>query len=166
MYKNLEDYPASNESIETEKESLEISFKEQVEILKLETLIKYKFINIKWIRLARTHSSFVDGDKSLSNERLEFLGDNVIKMILADHLFTYSNMDEGDMTNQKITLENNRKLAHLAKELNLENFLITSKSVQNISDNMLADFIESIVGAIYKDGGFETAREFVLRHFA
>lgn len=164
MFKNQEIKIKENESSSPITYRQE-NYKDSIKILQLEAQRDYKFKDKKWIILARSHSSFVEGDKSLSNERLEFLGDNVIKLILSDHLFTFSELNEGEMTDEKITMENNKKLAVLAKKLNLEKYLLINKGVQNISDNMLADFIESIVGAIYKDGGLESAREFVLKYF-
>jgi len=101
-----------------------------------------------------------------SNERLEFLGDTVIKCIISGYLFTrYQYEDEGFMTKLKTKIENRQSLAKFAKILGIPEFMIISKQIEDnngrYSDKLLEDCFESFVGALYLDLGFEVCRNFL-----
>jgi len=101
-----------------------------------------------------------------SNERLEFLGDTVIKCIISGYLFTrYQYEDEGFMTRLKTKIENRQSLAKFAKILGLGEFMIISKQIEDSngrnSEKLLEDCFESFVGALYLDIGFEICRKFL-----
>jgi ribonuclease III len=117
--------------------------------------------------LHRSYLQFVS-DRWKSNERLEFLGDSVLNATVAEFLYeSFPELEEGDLTKLRSRLVNRRILAQRAKELHISDFLLLSNSaVQSIgsgSESILADAFESILGAIYLDGGANAAHKFVYR---
>jgi ribonuclease III len=101
-----------------------------------------------------------------SNERLEFLGDAILSFVVAEHLFrTYPDMEEGSLTKLRSRLVNRKILAQRSKDLHLSDFLLLStsaaQSVDSGSESIIADAFESIVGALYLDGGFGAAKRFI-----
>ena len=115
--------------------------------------------------LHRSYLQFLDAQWG-SNERLEFLGDAVLNFVVAEHLFiTYPDMEEGQLTKLRSRLVNRKILAHRAKELHLPEFLLLSssaaQSVDSGSESIIADAVESVIGAMYLDGGLNAARAFI-----
>jgi ribonuclease III len=115
--------------------------------------------------LHRSYLQFIDNHWN-SNERLEFLGDAVLGFVVAEHLYTtYPDMEEGDLTKLRSRLVNRRILAQRAKELHLSDYLLLSssaaQSVDSGSESIIADAVESIIGALYLDGGLESAKKFI-----
>ena len=103
-----------------------------------------------------------------SNERLEFIGDCVLGMIIGDYLFDkYESCDEGFLTRMRTKLVNGKSLANFARHLNLGEYILMGKHVINLdgkdNNHILEDAFEAIIGAIYKDLGLKFARAFVLR---
>jgi ribonuclease-3 len=103
-----------------------------------------------------------------SNERLEFLGDSVLNLIVAEYLFHhFPNAEEGELTKLRSRLVNRKALATYGKELLLLDFIMMSDSAAHAgskgSDTIIADTYEAVVAAIYIDGGFEEAKKFVQR---
>jgi dsRNA-specific ribonuclease len=101
-----------------------------------------------------------------SNERLEFLGDTVIKCIISGYLFLrYGYEDEGFMTRLKTKIENRQSLAKFAKKLGLDEYIIISKQIEDnngrSSEKLLEDCFEAFLGALYLDVGFEPCRQFL-----
>lgn len=127
----------------------------------IENLIGYKFENKDLLLRAFTHSSF---SKSC-NERLEFLGDSVLQVIVSNYLYNESSYDEGVLSKYraKIVCENN--LFNAINKLNLQKYLIVGDSFKGEpSKAMCADLCESIIGAIYLDSGaIESARKFIFK---
>lgn len=133
----------------------------------------YLFRNEQLLCLALTHPSLAhDQNKPLPhNQRLEFLGDAVLGVILSRHLYeTLPGADEGILTKSRAKLVNAGALAIHARALGLGPHLVLSRGEENMGgrerESTLADGFEALVGAIFLDGGFEAAREFVLRQFA
>jgi len=119
---------------------------------------------------ALLHRSFPQrsGHASSSNERLEYLGDSVLNLIVGEHLYAhYPNAPEGDLTKMRSRLVNRKALAAYAKAIHLSDFILMSPSAaQSIGkgyDTIIADTFEAIVAAIYLDRGFDAARRFVER---
>jgi ribonuclease III len=103
-----------------------------------------------------------------SNERLEFLGDAILSFVVAEHLYkTFPEMEEGNLTKLRSRLVNRKILAQRSKDLFLPGFLLLStsaaQSIDNGSESIIADAFESIIGALYLDGGFEAAEKFISR---
>ena len=119
------------------------------------------------MRLALTHASVSD-TRMASNERLEFLGDAVLGQVICEHLYRrYPDRLEGDLTKLKSYLVSREMCAQLVREAGFHRMMSIGKgmiSVDQLPKSVLAGLFESLVGAIYLDGGSEAARAFVLRH--
>lgn len=134
-----------------------------------EKVIEYEFKNINLLFNALTHSSYAhDVKKCQSNERLEFLGDSVLGFVVASHIYVnYPKYPEGDLTKLRASLVCEKTLGKFARQINLGNYLFLSKgelhSGGNKRSSILADAFESVIAAIYMDGGMDEARKFILR---
>ncbi len=141
--------------------------KEEV-LQEIEQIIGYKFSNRPFIAQAFTHSSAVD-NRLLSNERLEFFGDAILGMVICQILFErFSDYLEGDMTKIKSTLVSRETCALVAKTLGLQQFLKVGKGMASsraLSGSLAAGLLEAVIAAIYIDGGFVAAQNFILRTF-
>ena len=122
---------------------------------------------------ALTHRSFVHNPATLdaveSNQRLEFLGDSVLGLLISDYLFrNFPSSAEGELSSTRAKIVNSRSLAGFARTIALGNHIILGESPdhQNIrgSESALADAFESLIGAIYLDKGLQKAYDFVIRH--
>lgn len=132
----------------------------------LQTQLNYKFKEIIYIKKALTHSSAHHDSLGLDYERLEFLGDRIVNLIVADLLFhAFRDEREGALAKRHTALVRTETLAEIAKELNLGDFVILSdaerKSGGADNDNILADLTEAVTAAIYLDGGFDVAKTFI-----
>ena len=121
--------------------------------------LKYEFKNKNILKLAITHSSFVDKDSILNYERLEFLGDRVLGLIIAEILYNkFPEEKEGELSKRFAYLVNKKTLIEVADYLNLREIILTAKNYSqkiNITDSMLADSFEALIGAIYLDSSFK-----------
>ena len=130
---------------------------------KLYQRINYKFNDAKHLELALTHRSA----KGEHNERLEFLGDSILSLVIADALYhQFPKEQEGDLSRMRSTLVRGQTLAEIAKEFKLGEFLRLGpgelKSGGFRREAILADVVEAIIGAIYLDSDTETCRQVVL----
>ena len=139
-------------------------------IRKLERAIGYHIRCRDLFVQALLHRSFPhkNGANGISNERLEFLGDSILNLIIAEYLYAkHPNAPEGDLTKSRSRLVNRKALAIYAKTLGLSDFIFMSPSAaQSIGkgyETITADAFEALVAAIYLDGGFAAARRFVER---
>lgn len=127
----------------------------------------YRFQQLDLLRAALTHASGANTRLS-SNERLEFLGDAVLGIVTCEQLYLrFPDYQEGDLTKVKSAVVSRRTCARMSRAINLGEFLFLGKGMHlhtAVPANMLADVYESVVGAIYLDGGLEEARRFILRH--
>lgn len=137
----------------------------------LEEIIGYKFKNRHYLEQAMTHSSYAN-EKKLGklgcNERLEFLGDAVLELISSDFLYrVFPQVPEGELTKKRASLVCEPSLAYCAREFGLPQFLMLGKGEDMTGgrnrDSIVSDATEALLGAIYLDGGFANAKEFVLR---
>ena len=113
--------------------------------------------------LAFTHSSFANEKKIESNERIEFLGDTILGTIVGDYLYKHTKLDEGKMTKIRSTFVCTENLAKLAREIKIEDKIRLGKSFKDkISDAVLADTIESMIGAMYLTFGLHSIQTAVL----
>ena len=129
------------------------------EISKIEKVIDYRFKDKKLLENAFTHSSFANINHVRSNERLEFLGDTVLSTIISERIYFDMDYNEGQLSKLRSKIVSMHPLALLIEKLSLVDFLqyAGSSNRNNITDNMKADLMESIIGAIYFDGGVESA---------
>jgi len=129
--------------------------------------INYRFRNPKLLRAALTHASGAD-TRLASNERLEFLGDAILGLVVCEQLYNdFPEYQEGDLTKIKSAVVSRRACTRISKELNLGDFLFLGKGMHlhaTVPASLLADVFESMVAGIYLDGGLEAAREFILRY--
>jgi len=139
----------------------------------LQTRLGYPFRNEGLLRLALTHPSVAheSGEPTAHNQRLEFLGDAVLQLVLTHELYDkYSAFDEGPLTKARAKLVNRRTLAEHARALGVGTHLILSRGEETNGGreraSTLADAFESLLGAIFLDGGFDAARGFILREFS
>lgn len=124
--------------------------------------LNYEFKNKQLLKLALTHSS-----KSENNyQRLEFLGDSILDFLVGEYFYRNCNEGEGKLTVLRSHYVSENYLVKVFDKLQLDNDVILGKSYQGeISKAIKGDIIESIIGAIYLDGGLEKAREFLQNHF-
>lgn len=135
----------------------------------LEQRIGYQFRNPQMLKNAMCHSSYANehrGDHLHDNERLEFLGDAVLEIASSDFLFhQYPDMPEGKLTKLRASIVCEPTLALCAREMHLEQFLLLGKGEEHTGgryrDSIISDAMEALIGAIYLDGGFANAKEFV-----
>ncbi|WP_175421159.1 ribonuclease III [Marinitoga sp. 1135] len=122
---------------------------------------------------ALCHSSYANDYKSRgrdinSNERMEFLGDSVLNLIIAEHLFKNYNLNEGDMARVRATVGSELILFEAAKKLNLGDYILLSKNEAKFGGrekhSIISDLFEAIIAAIYLSLGFEKAKEFALKN--
>lgn len=139
---------------------------------KLEKRIGYSFQDKKLLEHAMIHSSYANEHhlgKLGCNERLEFLGDAVLEVVSSDFLFrTFPEMPEGDMTKTRASLVCEPTLAFCAQEIDLGGFLLLGKGEDATGgrgrDSVVSDAMEALIGAIYLDGGFANAKEFIHKY--
>ena len=136
---------------------------------KLESLfhkIKYNFKNIIFCVNALTHSSYDSKNYKTNYQRLEFLGDRVLGLIISEAIFNrFKNEEEGKLSKRFSDLVSKKTLIEVSKEIELQNTINTSKEYIDkikITDSMLADSLEALIGAIYIDSNFEEVKKVVL----
>ncbi len=136
----------------------------------LESVLGVAIRNTSYFEQALTHRSFLqtlNNPNAYSNERLEFLGDAILSMIIAEYLFYLrSDVSEGELTKMRSWLVNKKSLAYSARRLNLHQFLKVSisarQSLEQGNDSMLADALEAIIAAVYLDSGWEAVKQFIV----
>ncbi|WP_448589184.1 ribonuclease III [Thermodesulfobium sp.] len=137
--------------------------KARVDIVKLEEELGYVFRDKKWLITSLTHSSYSYNHPEVKDfERLEFLGDAVLKLVVSHKIFLmYPEMDEGDMSKLRAYLISDRHLTKIAKKLRLQNYLLIGSSEHSIKDSILSASFEAILGAVYVDGGLKNCYKII-----
>ena len=136
---------------------------------KLEKSIEYEFKDRSLLDLALTHSSFANelGDQAKCNERLEFLGDSVLSIIVSDYLYNHFETPEGELTKLRASLVCEEALFDFAKQINLGDFIKLGKGEYHNGGNkrpsILSDAFEALLAAMYLDGGIEPVKNLVLK---
>ena len=136
---------------------------------KLEKSIGYEFKDKSILNLALTHSSYANelGDQAKCNERLEFLGDSVLSIIVSDYLYNNFETPEGELTKLRASLVCEEALFDFAKQINLGDFIKLGKGEYHNGGNkrpsILSDAFEALLAAMYLDGGIETVKKLVLQ---
>ena len=137
----------------------------------LETAIGYRFHNITLLQNALAHSSYANErwhDSLKSNERLEFLGDSILGMVVAEYLYrNFPDRPEGELTRMRADMVCERALARVAEQISLGRHLLLGNGEEQGGgrgrDSILADAVESVIAACFLDGGMDAARGFVNR---
>jgi len=135
----------------------------------LESAIGYRFHNISLLQNALTHSSYANEryhNSLMSNERLEFMGDSILGMVVAEHLYrNFPDRPEGELTRMRADMVCERALAEVANRLSLGDHLLLGHGEERFGgrnrDSILADAVESVIAATYVDGGMEAAMTFI-----
>ena len=135
-----------------------------------EDKIGYEFRNKSYLQTALTHSSFSNEHKEFDyNERLEFLGDSVLGLVVSDYLFKLKkDLPEGKLTRLRANVVCEESLSEVARRINLGEHLFLGKGEKNSGgddrDSILADATEAVIAAIYLDGGLKEAEKFILHN--
>lgn len=143
-----------------------------MDLKELEKKIQYEFKEKNLLKQAMTHSSYSNENKQNrldNNERLEFLGDAVLEIVVSDFLYkNYVNLTEGDLTKMRASIVCEPTLSFCTKEIELGKYLLLGKGEDMTGgrerSSIVSDAMEALIGAIYLDGGFANAKEFIY-HF-
>ena len=134
----------------------------------LQQVLHYTFKNPALLRIALTHTSFANESKvpTTHNERLEFLGDSVLSVVVADHLFHQSRRPEGELSRMRASLVSEEALFQFAEEIHLGEYLRLGHGEElgggRTRPSVVSDAFEAVIAALYLDGGFEVARNFIM----
>ncbi len=139
------------------------------DFLKFEEKMNIKFNDINLLKRACTHRSYLNENKAAGlehNERLEFLGDAVLELVVTSFLFRkYPNKNEGDLTSYRSALVNTQSLAKVALHIGVDEYLLLSKGESKDTGRarsiIHADTLEAIIGAVYLDKGYDAAANFI-----
>ena len=134
----------------------------------LQQVLHYTFKNPALLRIALTHTSFANESKvpTTHNERLEFLGDSVLSVVVADHLFHQSKRPEGELSRMRASLVSEEALFQFAEEIQLGEYLRLGHGEElgggRTRPSVVSEAFEAVIAALYLDGGFEVARNFIM----
>ncbi|MDR0871468.1 MAG: ribonuclease III [Planctomycetaceae bacterium] len=130
--------------------------------------LNYEFRKPELLKKALTHSSAADSPQD-SNERMEFLGDSVLGYVICNHLFhSFPDMPEGDMTKIKSAVVSRAACTEICKRIGLDKYIILGRGLSRSSrlpGSLLANVMEAFIAAVFLDGGFLKAKEFILKIF-
>lgn len=143
----------------------------QKSINEFEEIIGLEFNDKNLLLQSLTHRSYINENRALKNghnERLEFLGDAVLELVITDYLYQeYPEKNEGDLTSIRSALVNAQTCADVAKNININNYLLLSrgeaKDTGRARQYILANALEAVIGAIYLDSGYDKAKDFILK---
>ncbi|HET6348322.1 MAG TPA: ribonuclease III [Candidatus Krumholzibacteria bacterium] len=140
-------------------------------LAELERILDYRFRNRSLLIASLVHRSYYAGTEShsvlQSNERMEFLGDSVLSLVVNDYLYHhYPDRPEGELTKMKSVVVSKQVLAMVAQQINLGSFVLVSDNAQKAGvstmQSVLSDTLEAVFGAVFIDGGFDAARRTIL----
>lgn len=138
------------------------------DLSQLEHHLGVEFTDKNLLRQALVHRSYLNENPSFEldhNERLEFLGDAVLELVVTDHLFRHYQLPEGELTNLRAAVVRGEMLAKIAEEAGLDTYMLLSrgesKDTGKARHYILANAVEAVIGAIYLDAGYEAAKDFI-----
>lgn len=142
----------------------------KVDLLDFEKVIAYEFKDKKLLAQALCHSSYANENRKIdfeNNERLEFLGDAVLELVISDYIFkNYTSMPEGELTKFRASIVCEATLAKQATKLKIGEYIMLGKGEKSMGgnkrDSVLADTFEALIGAIYLDNGIECVKKYIL----
>ncbi len=144
---------------------MKVNCKELIEKLNI------SFKNHELLQEATTHRSYLNENRSYKlnhNERLEFLGDAVLELVVTENLYKNYDNPEGELTNWRAALVNGEMLSHIGEELGIEDYLLMSrgerKDTGKARQYLLANAVEAIIGAIFLDQGYIASQQFIDEH--
>ncbi len=134
----------------------------------LQEKLCYKFKDTSLLELAMTHCSSVV-NRFESNERLEFFGDAILDMIICEYIYeTYTDMDEGSLTQLKSSVVSRKTCSIVAEPLELGKYTVLGKGsekLDSLTGSVVACVLEAVIGAIYLDGGYKKTKKFIIKNF-
>jgi ribonuclease-3 len=144
------------------------------ELPELESMLGYKFHDSLLLVMAFTHRSYINENRTVTqhNERLEFLGDSVLGLLISEYLYTHLPQEtpEGDLSSLRSRLVDAASCIAYVLKLQVEKFLLLGKGEKRNDgrgrESILSDLFEAIIGAVYLDGGIEAARKFLFSNFS
>ena len=144
----------------------------RIRIESLQKKLAYSFENKQYLSNALTHTSYSNEkkmEKNSSYERIEFLGDSILNLVISEYLFTnFLHLPEGELTRNRSKIVCEPTLAKCARKIGIGPFMLLGKGETNSGgvdrESILADVFEAIIGAIYLDSGYAAAKDFVLRN--
>ena len=136
----------------------------KINLIELERTININFLNKENLILSLTHKSH---NSKINNERLEFIGDRVLGLIISSELLkTYPNQKVGYLDKMFASMVNKRTLLNIGKKIGLEKFIIGGNTTKkNIEDKIISDTCEALIGAIFLDFGYIKAKKFILNYW-
>lgn len=143
----------------------------KIQLKELQEKLNVYFDDVGLLEVALTHSSYANEKRNVKfNERLEFLGDSVLQLIITEYLFCkYKSKEEGELTKKRAIIVCENSLYEIAKKWNLGSYINMSKGEELTGGrsrvSILADCVEAILAAVYLDKGFETTKEFIYNNF-
>lgn len=166
--------PSSSRKVSNRLSSFVIKPDRRKELKKLEERLHVRFRRLQFLEEALSHSSFVNELSEPGqphNEKLEFLGDAVLELVISHELFAnYPTYYEGELTKLRAAVVSKPTLARIAKKMHIGKYMRLGKGEEmgggRKRNSLLADALEAIIGAVYLDRGLKAAREFVIRHFS
>jgi ribonuclease-3 len=141
-------------------------------LIDLEASLGYRFRDRSLLHSSLMHRSYYAGTEESaalqSNERMEFLGDSVLSLVVNEHLYTrYPERTEGELTKMKSVVVSKQVLAHLATKMELGRYVLVSENAKRAGvgtmESVVADALEAVFGAVFMDGGFEASRRVILK---
>jgi len=131
---------------------------------KIQKIIGYNFKDKTLLKNAFIHSSYANESHEKSNERLEFLGDSVLSLIVTGYIYKHHKKSEGDLSKIRASLVSEKTLSFIFEQIGLSQFIVVGAGLKGKkpTNAMMCDAFEAVVGAIYLDGGFEKANNYVL----
>ena len=140
-----------------------------MELEEFEKNIGYTFTDKTKLKNALTHTSYANEKNTVSNEKLEFLGDAILEFVTSEYLYkNYQELKEGEMTKVRASVVCEESLYKIALKLNFSDFLYLGKSERlnhgNKRPTILADSVEAIIAAMYLDSGLEPVKKFIITH--
>ena len=143
------------------------NYTSQFPVEEVSAKLDVKFKNADLLKTAFTHAAYANVFKTTSNQRMEFLGDSVLGLVVSDYVYRNSKLNEGDLTRIKSQFVSEEALSKVVDGLEVNTYLLVNQGslgqALHEKPSVKADLYESIVAAIYLDSGLEVAREFVLR---
>lgn len=127
----------------------------------IESTLNYTFKDKNLLKIALTHSSLSNEIGGENYERLEFLGDAVIEFVVSDRIYKYAYLDSGCLTKLRASLVSTSNFSLISTQLGIDKCLQKSKSLSTLSNKTKADILESVIGAIYLDGGIDEASRII-----
>jgi len=150
-----------------------ISYRRKEKLEEIQKKINYFFKDIELLNISLTHSSYSNENKmraNENNERLEFLGDAIIGLVVSEYLYNrFKEFPEGEMTKKRAAIVCESSLAFAARKINLGDYILLGKGEEATGgrnrDSILADAFEALAGAIFIDGGLNSTRNYLLGMF-